>query len=49
MDYEMDVVCTATAGKRMRKGVAEALFMKLGPTRTDTCVGVRAILPVDRC
>jgi hypothetical protein len=34
MDYEMDVVCTATAGKLMRKGVAEALFMKLGPTRT---------------
>jgi predicted peroxiredoxin len=30
MDYEVDVVCTATAGKLMRKGVAEALFVKLG-------------------
>ena len=30
MDYEVDVVCTATAGKLMRKGVAEALFVKPG-------------------
>jgi predicted peroxiredoxin len=30
MDYEVDVVCTATAGKLMRKGVAAALFEKPG-------------------
>ena len=30
MDYEVDVVCTATAGKLMRRGVAEALFVKPG-------------------
>jgi predicted peroxiredoxin len=30
MDYEVDVVCTATAGKLMRKGVAAALFVKPG-------------------
>jgi uncharacterized protein len=35
MDYEVDVVCTATAGKLMRKGVAEALFVKPG---SDTSV-----------
>jgi predicted peroxiredoxin len=32
MDYEVDVVCTATAGKLMRKGVAAALFVKPGAT-----------------
>ncbi len=30
MDYEVDVVCTATAGKLMRKGVAEGLKVKPG-------------------
>jgi hypothetical protein len=35
MDREVDVVCTATAGKLMRKSVAEALFMKLRPARTE--------------
>jgi predicted peroxiredoxin len=28
MDYEVDVVCTATAGKLMQKGVAEGLRIK---------------------
>jgi predicted peroxiredoxin len=28
MDYEVDVVCTATAGKLMQKGVAERLRIK---------------------
>ena len=30
MDYEVDVVCAATAGKLMRKGVAEAIHIKQG-------------------
>jgi predicted peroxiredoxin len=30
MDYEVDVVCTATAGKLMKKGVAENLVVKEG-------------------
>lgn len=30
MDYEVDVVCTATAGRLMRRGVAETLFVKPG-------------------
>jgi predicted peroxiredoxin len=30
MDYEVDVVCTATAGKLMKKGVAEQLVVKEG-------------------
>lgn len=34
MDYEVDVVCTATAGKLMLKGVAEALHVKAGHPRT---------------
>lgn len=34
MDYEVDVVCTATAGKLMRKGVAEALRVKAGSPMT---------------
>lgn len=28
MDYEVDVVCTATAGRLMRKGVAAAIRIK---------------------
>ncbi len=34
MDYEVDVVCTATAGKLMMKGVAETLHVKQGHPRT---------------
>jgi predicted peroxiredoxin len=34
MDYEVDVVCTATAGKLMMKGVAEALHVKAGHPKT---------------
>ncbi len=30
MDFEVDVVCTATAGRLMRKGVAERLVVKPG-------------------
>lgn len=30
MDIEVDVVCTATAGRLMRRGVAETLFVKAG-------------------
>jgi len=34
MDYEVDVVCTATAGKLMVKGFAEKLHVKPGHPRT---------------
>jgi len=34
MDYEVDVVCTATAGKLMLKGVAEKLSVKPGNPKT---------------
>jgi predicted peroxiredoxin len=34
MDYDVDVVCAATAGKLMRKGVAEALVVKAGSGKT---------------
>ena len=34
MDYEVDVLCTATAGKLMFKGVAEALTIKQGEAMT---------------
>lgn len=34
MDYEVDVVCTAAAGKLMRKGIAENLHVKPGDSRT---------------
>jgi uncharacterized protein len=34
MDYEVDVVCTATAGKLMQKGVAEKLIVKTGSEKT---------------
>ena len=30
LDYEVDVICTATAGRLMRKGVAEGLRVKAG-------------------
>ncbi len=34
MDYEVDVVCAATAGKLMVKGVAETLHVKPGHPMT---------------
>ncbi|MBO0764450.1 MAG: DsrE/DsrF/DrsH-like family protein [Hyphomicrobiaceae bacterium] len=34
MDYQVDVICAATAGKLMRKGVAEAIRIKRGHTKT---------------
>ena len=34
MDYEVDVICAATAGKLMRKGVAEAIRIKPGHDKT---------------
>lgn len=34
MDYQVDVVCAATAGKLMRKGVAESIRIKAGHDKT---------------
>ena len=34
MDYEVDVICTATAGSLMKKGVAEKLHVKEGSPKT---------------
>lgn len=34
MDYEVEVVCTATAGQLMKKGVAENLVVKEGSDKT---------------
>jgi predicted peroxiredoxin len=34
MDYEVDVICAATAGKLMRKGVVEAICIKPGHDKT---------------
>ena len=34
MDYQVDVVCTATAGKLLCKGVAETLSVKSGNAKT---------------
>lgn len=34
MDYDVDVICAATAGKLMRKGVAEAIRIKPGNPKT---------------
>ncbi|MDP2780265.1 DsrE/DsrF/DrsH-like family protein [Devosia sp.] len=34
MDYEVDVICTATAGQLMKKGVAERLVVKPGSPKT---------------
>jgi uncharacterized protein len=34
MDYDVDVLCTATAGRLMLKGVAEALHVKPGEPKT---------------
>ena len=34
MDYDVDVICTATSGKLMKKGVAEKLFVKEGSPKS---------------
>ena len=34
MSYEVEVICTATASKLMKKGVPEKLFVKQGGTRS---------------
>ena len=34
MDYRVDVVCTAGAGKLLMKGVAEAIHVKAGSAKT---------------
>jgi predicted peroxiredoxin len=34
MDYEVDVICAATAGKLMRKGVAAGIEIKPGSGKT---------------
>ena len=34
MDYEVEVICTATSGKLMKKGVAETLFVKEGSPKS---------------
>src|SRR6185369_12816133 len=34
MDYEVEVICTATAGALMKKGVAEKLTVKPGSPKT---------------
>jgi predicted peroxiredoxin len=34
MEYEVDVICTATAGRLMKKGVAEKLFVKPGSPKS---------------
>ena len=34
MEYEVEVVCTATAGQLMKRGVAESLVVKPGSPKT---------------
>ncbi|TAK50171.1 MAG: peroxiredoxin [Xanthobacteraceae bacterium] len=34
LDHEVDIVCTAAAGKLLRKGVAEAITIKPGHAKT---------------
>jgi uncharacterized protein len=34
MDYAVDVICAATAGRLMRKGVTEAIRIKAGESKT---------------
>ena len=34
LDYEVEVICTATAGRLMRRGVADQLTVKPGATKT---------------
>ena len=36
MEYEVDVICTATSGRLMKKGVAEKLFVKEGSPKSVT-------------
>ncbi len=34
MEYEVEVVCTATAGKLLKKGVADKLYVKQGSDKS---------------
>ena len=34
MEYEVEVICTATSGRLMKKGVAEQLYVKPGSPKT---------------
>ena len=34
MEYDVDVICTATAGKLLKKGVAENLYIKEGSSKS---------------
>ena len=34
MEYEVDVICTATAGRLMKRGVADKLFVKSGSPKS---------------
>jgi len=34
MEFEVEVICTATSGKLMKKGVAEKLFVKEGSPKS---------------
>ncbi len=34
MEFEVEVICTATAGRLMKKGVAETLFVKPGSPKS---------------
>ncbi len=34
MEYEVEVICTATAGKLMKKGVADTLYVKPGSDKS---------------
>ncbi len=34
LDHEVDIICTATAGRLLRRGVAETLFVKPGSSRS---------------
>lgn len=34
MDYEVEVICTATSGRLMKKGVAESLHVKEGSPKS---------------
>lgn len=34
MEYEVDLICTATAGRLLKKGVAEKLFIKEGSPKS---------------
>src|SRR5512135_1056953 len=34
MDYDVEVICTATAGRLMKKGVAERLWVKEGSPKS---------------